>query len=294
MLIGAIEAGGTKFVCGIGDENGCIYDKIIFPTTTPDEVLDKIVTYFSEENIKAIGVGTFGPLDLNVNSPTYGYITSTPKYFWQDTNIVGMLKEHFSMPIGFDTDVNAAALGEQTWGAATGIDSCIYMTVGTGIGVGAIVNGELLHGLIHPDMGHVFIKRHPDDLFPGVCPFHKDCLEGLASGQAIEQRWMKKGQELTAKEEVWELEAYYLAQGIANFILTLSPKKVIVGGGVASQQKLLPLIRKNVQNLLNGYVKHELILKNIREYIATPKLGSDAGICGSLVLARTAFFHAEK
>ncbi|MFP3126579.1 ROK family protein [Ectobacillus funiculus] len=289
MLFGAIEAGGTKFVCGIGDETGQVYERISFPTTIPDEVFGRVINFFQDKNIQALGVGAFGPVNLDPQSPAYGHITSTPKPYWKNVDVVGTLKTHFNIPIGFDTDVNAAALGELKWGAAKGLDSCIYMTVGTGIGVGAVVEGKLVHGLIHPEMGHTLIRRHPGDVFVGNCPYHRDCLEGMAAGPAIEKRWGKKGQELAGDEKVWELEAYYLAQGVANFLLTLSTKKVIVGGGVAKQRQLFPLIQKNVQMLLNGYIAHEMILSNIGDYIVPPSLGDNAGLCGALALANEAF-----
>jgi fructokinase len=289
MFLGAIEAGGTKFVCGVGDEYGKVYERVSFQTTTPQEVFENVLDFFQGKEIQALGVGSFGPVNLNQQSSTYGYITSTPKPNWQNTDFVGTLKKQLHVPIGFDTDVNAAALGELKWGAAKGLDSCIYITVGTGIGVGAIVEGKLVHGLTHPEMGHILVRRHPNDSFTGHCPYHKDCLEGLAAGPAIEKRWGKKGQELADDEKVWELEAYYLAQGIANFILILSPKKVIIGGGVAKQQQQFPLIQKNVQLLLNGYVAHEMILSNVGDYIVPPFLGDNAGLCGALALAKEAF-----
>lgn len=294
MLFGAIEGGGTKFVCGVGDENGNIHEQIQFPTTTPSDVFKQVKDFFQGKAIQSIGIGSFGPVDLNEQSETYGFITSTPKTNWKQTNVVGELVKLFSVPIGFDTDVNAAALGEFTWGAAQEEGSCLYVTVGTGIGVGAVIGGRLVHGLIHPEMGHTFVKRHSNDSFQGVCPFHKDCLEGMASGPAIEKRWGAKAADFENRPEVWELESFYLAQGIANFILTLSPEKVIIGGGVAHQKQLFPLIHKNVQLLLNGYLSHERILHTIDRYIVPPALGNQAGLCGGLALAKLAFEREEK
>ena len=288
MYLGAIEAGGTKFVCAVGDGDGNVYERVTFPTTTPEETFGQVIDFFKQYDVEAIGIGTFGPVDLHRDSPTYGYITSTPKPHWSNVDFVGAIKKHFPVPIGFDTDVNAAALGEQLWGAAKGNHSCIYITVGTGIGVGAIVEGRLVHGLLHPEMGHIFIRRHPDDEFAGSCPIHGDCLEGLASGPAIEKRWGKKGIELSDRTDVWELEAFYLGQAIAQYILILSPEKVIVGGGVAHQPSLLPLVRQNVLDFLNGYVQHDAILRHIDDYIVRPGLGDNAGICGALALAKQA------
>ncbi|GMB09355.1 ROK family protein [Thermolongibacillus altinsuensis] len=288
MYLGAIEAGGTKFVCAVGGENGEVYERVTFATKNPSETMEEVVQFFKSHKLRAIGIGSFGPVDLDRTSPTYGYITSTPKLNWSNFPFVNEIKKHFNVPIGFDTDVNAAALGELLWGAAKGETGCIYMTVGTGIGVGAVIEGELLHGLSHPEMGHILIRRHPDDPFAGSCPFHQDCLEGLASGPAIEKRWGKKGTELADRPEVWELEAFYLAQAVANYILILSPRKVILGGGVMKQPQLLPLVRQKVVHLLNGYVQHEAILHRIDEYIVSPGLGDNAGICGALALAKRA------
>jgi fructokinase len=286
MILGAIEAGGTKFVCGIGNENGDIIEKISFPTTTPEETLQLVTEYFKDKRIEALGVGSFGPIDLNQESSTYGFITSTPKKHWKNLNLLGELKKQLDVPMAFDTDVNAAALGELEWGAAKGLDSCIYMTVGTGIGVGAVSEGKVLHGMLHPEMGHILVRRHEDDTYKGNCPFHGDCLEGMASGPAIENRWGQKGVVLSANQQVWELEAYYLAQALVNYILVLSPKKMILGGGVMQQKQLFPIIIENVVELLNGYIQHENLLVNIDDYIVPPELGDNAGLCGALALAK--------
>ncbi|WP_263497726.1 ROK family protein [Rossellomorea vietnamensis] len=286
MIIGAIEAGGTKFVCGIGNERGEILERVTIPTTTPGETLKQVVKFFEDKNIEKLGVGSFGPIDLNPESEGYGSITSTPKPHWSHFNLIGALKKHFFIPIEFDTDVNAAAFGESIWGAAKGLDSCLYITVGTGIGVGALTEGKLVHGLTHPEMGHILVRRHPDDPYEGGCPYHGDCLEGLASGPAIETRWGKKAVELVDTPQVWEMEAYYLAQAIAHYILILSPKKVILGGGVMNQEHLFPLIREQVVNILGGYVQHKQILEEIDTYIVPPGLGNNAGLVGALGLAR--------
>ncbi|MEG9295904.1 ROK family protein [Mangrovibacillus sp. Mu-81] len=287
MVIGAIEAGGTKFVCGLGNEDGVISERISIPTTTPEETMAEVVSFFKDKGIEALGVGSFGPVDLEQLSATYGFITSTPKPHWAQFDLVGELKKYFDVPIGFDTDVNAAALGESLWGAAAGLDSCLYMTVGTGIGVGALVEGKLIHGLTHPEMGHIMVRRHGDDTYAGRCPYHGDCLEGLAAGPAIEERWGKKGIELKESPEVWEMEAHYLAQAIANYILILSPKKVIVGGGVMKQDQLFPLVRGKVKEILGGYVQSGQILEDIDEYIVPPGLGDNAGLAGALGLVKS-------
>lgn len=287
MILGAIEAGGTKFVCGIGNEHGEIMDRISFPTTTPEETLGQVIRYYADKQVEAIGIGSFGPIDLNKESAAYGSVTTTPKPYWSQYPILSELRKHIHVPMGFDTDVNAAALGEAEWGAAKGLDSCVYVTIGTGIGAGAVVEGKLLHGLLHPEMGHILVKRHPEDTFAGSCPYHSDCLEGMAAGPAIEKRWGRKGIELVENQQVWEFEAYYLAQAVTNFIYILSPKKIILGGGVMKQKQLFPLIHRHVISILKGYVqKEELTPEKIGQYIVPPALGDNAGLSGSLVLAR--------
>ena len=281
MIIGAIEAGGTKFICGIGNEKGEIFEKISFPTETPEITLSKVIDFFKNKNIEKLGVGFFGPIDLNPNSSTYGYVTKTPKLSWIDYDVLGYLKKYIHVPIFLDTDVNGAALGEATWGSAKDIKNCLYLTIGTGIGGGALVSGKLIHGMLHPEMGHILVKRHPEDKYEGKCPFHKDCLEGLASGPAIEARWGVKGYELPENHMAWDLEAYYIAQGLMNFILTLSPEKIILGGGVMKQKHLFPKIRKNVIELLQGYLHTNQILKDIDNYIVYPELNEEAGLLGA-------------
>lgn len=286
MLIGGIEAGGTKFVCAVGNEKGEVVERVTFPTTTPEETIVKVVEFFREKEIVALGVGSFGPIDPNKHSPTYGYITSTPKPNWGNYNLLGELKKHFNVPIGFDTDVNGAALGELEHGAAKGLNSVLYITVGTGIGAGAVVEGRLINGLLHPEMGHIYVRRHKEDSYEGGCPFHRDCLEGLAAGPAIEARWGMRGDEIPEEHEAWEMEAYYLAQALVNYILIVSPEKIVMGGGVMKQLQLFPLIRKYVVELLNGYLVKEEILSGIDEYIVPPKLGDNAGIVGAMALAK--------
>jgi fructokinase len=286
MILGAIEAGGTKFVCGLGNEHGELVDRVSFPTTTPEETLSQVVRFFKDKKVEAIGIGSFGPVDLNKESPTYGYVTTTPKPYWNQYPILQELQKHIQVPIGFDTDVNAAALGEAEWGAAKGLDSCVYVTIGTGIGAGAIVEGKLLHGMLHPEMGHIPVKRHPEDTYQGNCPYHQDCLEGMAAGPAIEKRWGQKGHDLEQNDQVWEFEAYYLAQAVAHLIYILSPKKIILGGGVMKQKQLFPLIHANVTQMLNGYVQKEELASGIGSYIVSPGLGDNAGLSGALVLAK--------
>ena len=271
-------------VCAVGDENGVVKDRTSFPTRQPEETFADMIAYYKNWDIQALGIGCFGPVDLNRQSRTYGYITKTPKPGWGNCDIVGAFKDALGVPVGFDTDVNGAVLGEVTWGAAKGLDSAIYITIGTGVGVGVYVNGGLLHGLVHPEGGHILLIRHPKDTYEGKCPFHKNCVEGLAAGPSIEARWGKKAAELADRDEVWEMEAYYIAQAITDYILSYSPQKIILWGGVMHQEKLFGMVRKEVLNLLNGYVAHETITEHIDQYIVPPALGEDPGIMGAIKL----------
>ncbi len=284
MRFGALEAGGTKMVLAIGNEQGEILEQISIPTKDPAETIPEILTFFEGKEIKALGVGSFGPVDLNRSSDTYGSITSTPKLAWAGYNIVGALKSALMLPIGFDTDVNAAVLAEATWGSLQGLSSGVYITVGTGIGTGIYLNGQLLHGMLHPEAGHILLSRHPEDAFEGVCPYHPNCMEGLASGPSMEKRYHKKAKELSEASLAWEIEAYYLAQGIVNYILTLSPHRIVLGGGIMNQQQLFPLIRSEVRTLLNGYVRTPE-LEDLEHYIVPSSLGGKQGIMGCLKLA---------
>lgn len=288
-MLGAIEAGGTKFVCAVGDEHGRIIDSIKIPTTVPEETMAGVIEFFNQYDIESIGIGSFGPIDVNRESETYGYIASTPKLAWRNYPFVQALEESFGVPVGFNTDVNAAALGEAVLGAAKGLDSCLYITVGTGIGAGAVVNGKLLQGLSHPEMGHIIVRRHPEDTYKGKCPYHADCLEGLAAGPAIEERWGKKGVSLVKRNEVWDLEGYYIAQALMQYILILSPKKIILGGGVMNQTQVFTSIYKYLPELLKDYVA----LPELSSYIVSPGLGDRAGITGSLLLANQALTEKE-
>lgn len=288
-LVGGIEAGGTKFVCAVGTGPDDLRAVTRFPTTTPAETIGRVVEFFRSqpEPVAAVGIGAFGPTDPDPASPTYGTITSTPKPGWQDTPLRQLVADAMGVPVAFDTDVNAAALGEHTWGAARGMDTFIYLTVGTGIGGGGMAGGRMLHGLIHPEMGHIRIPRDPAaDPFPGVCPYHGDCLEGLASGPAMEKRWGTRAEHLPPDHPAWALEAEYLAQALVSYILILSPQRIVLGGGVMHQPALFPLVRSRVQELLGGYVKSPAILEEIDSYIVPPALGDRAGVLGAIALAQ--------
>lgn len=286
MLLGAIEAGGTKFILAIGNELGEINERQTIATTDTKETMEKIFAFFDGKKIDALGIACFGPIDLNKNSDSYGHITTTPKKGWKNFDIVGTLKNRYNIPIGFDTDVNAAALAEATLGIAKECENVLYLTVGTGIGGGFVMNGRLNHGILHPEMGHISLIVRDDDNYGGNCPYHKNCLEGMAAGPAIEARWNCQAEDLDCDHRAWDLEAYYLGQAIANYILVLSPNKVILGGGVMQQKHLFPLVNKYVQLFLGNYMQSEHILtERINDYIVTPKLGNNVGIVGALLLA---------
>ncbi len=287
LLFGAIEAGGTKFVCAIGTGPNDVRVLERFPTTTPEETLGRVIDFFQRhpEPIAALGVGSFGPVDPNPSSPTYGYITTTPKPGWAHIDVAGTLHRALNVPVAFDTDVNAAALGEHRWGAGRGLHTFVYLTIGTGIGGGIIAGGRRHHGHQHPEIGHLLIPRLPEDDRPGCCPFHGDCLEGLASGPALQARWGRPAPELPPDHVAWEQEARYLAMGLVNLILTLSPQRLILGGGVMQQMHLFPRIRQYVVHYLNGYVS----LPNPDTFIVPPMLGDRAGVLGALALAEERF-----
>lgn len=288
MRIGAVEAGGTKFVCGIGDEQGRLLEKKSFPTGDPEPTVANVIQYFRDRPVDAVGIGCFGPIGLNPEDSDYGYVTSTPKPGWAGFNFLGTLQSALGVPCRWDTDVNAAALGEATWGAAQGLSSCIYFTVGTGIGAGVFAEGACVHGLVHPEGGHMYVRRHPEDRFGGGCPYHGDCLEGLAAGPALERRWGKKGEALPPEHPAWAMEAYYIGQAVANAVLLLSPHKVILGGGVMKQAQLFPMIRGEVAKSLNRYVPSKMIATHIDQYIVPPALGDEAGLRGALAIGLAA------
>ncbi|MCP4428643.1 MAG: ROK family protein [Chloroflexi bacterium] len=286
-LFGGIEAGGTKFVCAVGTGPDDIRAEARFPTTSPEETIGRAIAFFREqEPVTAVGIAAFGPLDPNPQSSTYGHITTTPKPGWANVNFAGAIQDALGAPVGFDTDVNGAALGEWKWGAAQGLDTFIYLTIGTGIGGGAMVNGRLLHGLIHPEMGHISLPHDwKTDPYRGRCPYHGDCLEGMAAGPAIGDRWGQPAYELPPGHPAWELEAHYLALALRSFICALSPQRIIMGGGVMEQPHLFPLVRQKTQATLNGYIQSPAILAAIDEYIAPPGLGNRAGVLGAIALA---------
>lgn len=271
-------------VCAVGDETRKILDQVSIPTLTPEETMPKIIDYFQDKDIEALGIAAFGPVDVNPESPNYGRILDTPKLAWKQYPLLSTLKEALAVPMKLDTDVNGSCLGEMTYGSAKGLDSVMYITIGTGIGVGIAIGGRLVHGMLHPEAGHILINPQTGDEEHCVCPYHKNCLEGLASGPSIEKRWGTKAVNLVDKTEVWELESEYLAQAIMNFILTVSPQRIILGGGVMHQEQLFPLIRKKVQEKMNGYIRTPE-LADMDHYIVPASLNDDQGILGCIRLA---------
>ncbi|MFT4693782.1 MAG: fructokinase [Francisella sp.] len=289
MYIAGIEAGGTKFFTTVGDMDGNVIERHRIDTTTTEEtmseVLEVLKNYQSKYNIKALGLGCFGPIDVDLNSKTYGYITNTPKIAWQNFDIVSSVKSVFSGPINFNTDVNAAAICEQLWGAATGLENLLYLTIGTGIGGGAICNNRIVQGATHTELGHINIAQNPNDEFEGCCPFHGTCLEGLASGTAVNKRWeVSSASKLDDDHIAWQYEAEYLAKAITSFIFTLSPEKVILAGGIMHKTILFDSIRKNVKKYINNYFDYPA-LKNMENFIVPASFGDNTGVKGSLALA---------
>ena len=289
-VYGGIETGGSKWECAVGTEPEDIRAAETIQTTTPHETIDRAIAFFEREGpIYAVGIGSFGPIDQKPSSPTWGHITTTPKPGWAHTDVGQEIRRRLSVPVAFDTDVNAAALGEHRWGAGRGLDTFCYITVGTGIGGGGLAGGRLMHGLLHPEFGHIRIPHDREaDPFSGVCPYHGDCWEGLASGRAIEARWSRPASELEQEHGVWELEAHYLALGIVCVMCVLSPQRIVIGGGVMRRDELLPLVRREVGELMNGYLDAPDVRDGMSGYITPPGLGAQAGVLGAIALAQTA------
>ena len=285
MLFGALEAGGTKMVCAIVDENGNILDRCSFPTTIPKETIPLLIEYFKNKNIGALGIACFGPIDLDRNSSTFGYITTTPKEGWSNVDIVGEFRKALNVPVGFDTDVNCSALGEHAYGIGKDVDNLVYITIGTGIGIGVISEGKLLHGAMHPEGGHVMLTKRQADSYNGKCPYHSNCFEGLCSGPAVEERWGKKAVELQSNNNVWELEASYIAEALVSYTMILSPKRIILGGGIMHQKQLFPLIRNKFKEYLNGYINNKYV-NDLESYIVCQSLDDNQGILGAAFLGR--------
>ncbi|WP_321385601.1 ROK family protein [uncultured Enterococcus sp.] len=284
MYYGGIEAGGTKMVCAVADEELTIVEQLAIPTTTPEETIAQIIAFFDRYSLKAMGVGSFGPIGIDPAKENYGHILATPKEGWANVDFLGNLKQHYSVPFAWTTDVNAAAYGELKLGAAQGKKSCVYLTVGTGIGAGVVLDGKIFQGNAHPEMGHIRVKRHASDDYEGTCPYHGDCLEGLAAGPSLEHRTGTKGQELNQNHLIWDIQAYYIAQALVNYTLTLAPEKIILGGGVMNQDHLLQKVRRQFIDQMAGYME----TPEIDDYIVRWALPNQSGIIGSLLLGKEA------
>lgn len=292
VLIGAIEAGGTKFNCAIADMQGKVLAQAAFPTLSPDVTLAAVKAFFDtglhelQGRFAAIGIASFGPVELNRSAANYGFITKTPKAGWSNTDVCGYFRAAFAVPVAFETDVNGAAWGELVAGAARDCSNFIYVTVGTGIGAGIVVNGKLLQGVTHPEVGHMLMPRASlQDDYEGCCPFHKGCLEGLASGTAINKRWGINGKDLPDDHAAWDYEAHYLATMCVNLTQCFAPQKIILGGGVMDKKLLFPLIRNKFLELINGYAP-ESILARVDQFIVPTGLAGQAGIVGAIALAQ--------
>ncbi len=293
MFIGALEAGGTKMVCSIGDERGNILQRAGFPTQMPEETINAIIDFIGRFGVKALGIGSFGPLDLHPSSPTYGCIMRCPRKEWSGYPLLSKLRSALSVPCAIDTDVNAAALAESILGAGKGTNSLLYVTVGSGIGGGLVLGDRIVHGLVHPEWGHMLMRPVRSETVPdGFCPFHRGCLEGLASGPAIEKRWGLSPRLMTPDHPAWDMEAEYLAEMCVNAIMTVSPEKIVLGGGVMQQSHLFPRVRSRVLELLGGYVLSDAVSKEgIGKYIVPPGLGVNSGVVGALLLGAQALGH---
>jgi fructokinase len=290
LFYGGIEGGGTKFACAVGNDPDNIVDEIRFPTTTPEETLKQVCDFFApyvdKAQITSIGLGSFGPVDIDPDSPNFGYITTTPKPGWANTDILGILQRELNVPMVMDMDVAAAAMGEFKWGASKELDPSLYLTIGTGIGGGIIVAGKPFRGLVSLEMGHIRIPHDLElDPFQGACPYHGDCFEGVASGPAIQARFGQRAETLSDDDPFWAVEADYIAYALANYIFTFAPKKIVLGGGVMQKSFLFGKVRRKVHELLNNYLNHEMLIKNIEEYIVPPLLGNRSGVLGGIALA---------
>lgn len=285
--IGALEAGGTKMVLAVGTEDGQILERESLPTAAPEQVVPQMAAWFAEREVDAVGIGAFGPTAVDPASPKYGHVLDTPKPGWAGFDYLGTMRKGCDVPMGYDTDVNVACLGEATYGCARGLDTVVYLTIGTGVGAGVMVGGHLLHGMLHPEAGHILLTPLPNDPGKSVCPFHPNCLEGLAAGPSIEARWGAKGVDLADRPEVWELESEYLGQALCDYILCYSPQKIILGGGVMKQEQLFPLVRETTMRYLAGYIKTPE-LEDLDHYIVPNSLHENQGILGCIELGRRA------
>lgn len=289
MRIGALEAGGTKMVLGVFDEEGRLLERTKFPTRTPDQTVPPMLDFFREQQIDRLGIGTFGPVDLRKDSPDFGTITATPKLDWRNYPLLRTMQEALQVPADIDTDVNAAVMAECRMGAARGCENAVYVTVGTGIGAGLFINGKTVHGLMHPEVGHMLLRPNPKDPLPqGVCPYHESCLEGLAAGPSLAKRAGQGAENLPDDDPVFTLEADYLAQMCVNLITTVSPEKIIIGGGVLQRAYLMDRVRRETVRLLNGYIQMPEITSRIDQYLVLPELYPISGLIGAWLIGKNA------
>ena len=289
-LLGGLEAGGTKFVCAVGTGPDDVRAEVRLATTTPARTIAEAIEFFAGQAkgtpLAALGIASFGPLDLDPRSPTFGSITTTPKPGWQHVDLTTPLRRALGVPVTVDTDVNGAALAEHRWGSGRGVGTLVYVTVGTGIGGGALVDGRPIHGLVHPEMGHVRVPHdRTRDPFDGTCPHHGDCWEGLASAPALAARWGREAEALPDDHPAWELEAHYLALGLTSVVLVLSPERIVLGGGVMTRMQLYPAVRRELAALIGGYLRTPALGAGIEAYVVPPALGDRAGVLGALAIA---------
>lgn len=290
QLIGALEAGGTKMVCATGYANGTIIERTEIPTTTPDETVATINNWFADKGIAALGIGAFGPTAVNPNSPRYGSILETPKTAWRYYDLLGNIQNVLNVPCGYDTDVNVACLGEVTYGCAKGLSDVVYLTIGTGVGAGVLSSGQLIHGMMHPEAGHILVTRDPRDTIGmhSGCPYHDNCLEGLIAGPGVKKRWGgKRASELAEDPQAMDLLAGYLAQALMTYILCYAPQKIVIGGGVADHTPIVQITHKKCAEMLNGYIATPEVA-DIDSYIVNNSLEGKQGIMGCLALGAQA------
>jgi len=298
-LLAGVELGGTKCVCILGTGPDDVRALERLPTADREETLLHIENVLERWRAqhgapRALGIASFGPVDLRVGSPTYGFITTTPKPGWRDTDVAQRLGRRLGIPVGVDTDVNGAALAERRWGAAKGLDDFAYVTVGTGIGVGTIVRGESIFGMNHTELGHIRVARKPGDAFAGVCSFHGDCIEGLASGPAIEARAGMPASQLPPDHPTWDFVAHGLGQLMHIMVLSTAPQRIFLGGGVmCGQAHLFDRVRHELKRSLNGYVEAPELGQGLPQFIAPPGLGEMAGPLGALAVAAEAEVRSQ-
>lgn len=296
-----LETGGTNIKCFIARDPNHVISQLCLPTKDPNSTIDQVIQFIQsgiekyKVNIASMGIGSFGPVDLDKASASYGSITSSPKLAWRNFPLLEKFRSVFNFPIAFDTDVNAALLGEARWGAGIGFSNFVYVTVGTGIGGGILTNGKLVHGLIHTELGHMLVNHDLQrDPFKGNCPYHEDCLEGLAAGPALHARWGVQAYKLPSDHPAWLLEAHYLAQMAVNLTLMLSPQRIILGGGIFQNPGLLEMVKLQFKDQLNGYVQSSFYDEKIDSYLVSPLLGHNAGIFGTIALASTISYLEEQ